>query len=181
MAPPEITFLAKDIRLVTSDDNLKNMMAINTNLKKLLTSNGDPIQYQLSTDGGLLLLNDFIGKELKIEFTGNIYCKSCGKPTKKSFAQGFCFPCFKNAPEAAPCIIRPELCLAHLGEGRHVEWEQHNHNQPHVVYLAISSAIKVGVTKDSNIPTRWIDQGASYAVTIAHTPNRYLALPITHK
>ncbi|MBU0946699.1 MAG: DUF2797 domain-containing protein [Proteobacteria bacterium] len=150
-------------------------MIINTNLKKLIASNGDPIQYQLSTDDGLVLLNDFIGKELKIEFTGKIYCKSCGKLTKKSFAQGFCFPCFRNAPEAAPCIIRPELCRAHLGEGRDIEWEQHNHNQPHVVYLAISSAVKVGVTKDSNIPTRWIDQGASYAVTIAHTPNRYLA------
>jgi hypothetical protein len=150
-------------------------MVINTNLKKLIASNGDPIQYQLHTDDGLVLLNDFIGKELKIEFTGKIYCKSCGKPTKRSFAQGFCFPCFKNVPEAAPCIIRPELCRAHFGEGRNIEWEQRNHNQPHVVYFAISSAVKVGVTKDSNIRTRWIDQGASYAVTIAHTPNRYLA------
>lgn len=150
-------------------------MVINTNLTKLIVSNGDPIQYQLYTDDGLVLLNDFIGKELKIEFTGNIYCKSCGKPTRKSYFQGFCYPCFKNAPEAAPCIIRPELCQAHLGEGRHIEWEQNHHNQPHVVYLAISSAVKVGVTTESNIPTRWIDQGASYAVTIANTPNRYIA------
>ena len=41
--------------------------------------------------------------------------------------------------------------------------------------MAISSAVKVGVTSESNIPTRWIDQGASYAVTIANTPNRYIA------
>ncbi len=150
-------------------------MVIKTILKKLRASNGDPIQYQLYTDDGLVLLNDFIGKNFKIEFTGKIYCKSCGRQTKKSFAQGFCFPCFRDAPEAAPCIIRPELCRAHLGEGRDIEWEQHHQNQPHVVYLAISSAVKVGVTKDNNIPTRWIDQGASYAVTIAHTPNRYLA------
>lgn len=150
-------------------------MKIDTHLRKLITSNGDPIQYKLYTDDGLLLLNDFIGKKLKIEFTGNIYCKSCGKPTKKSYFQGFCYPCFKNAPEASPCIIKPELCRAHLGEGRHIEWEQKYHNQPHVVYLAISSSVKVGVTSESNIPTRWIDQGASSAVIIAHTPNRYIA------
>lgn len=150
-------------------------MVINTYLKKLTVSNGAPIQYQFATDDGLVLLNDFIGKELKIEFTGNIYCKSCGKPTKKSYFQGFCYPCFRDAPEAAPCIIRPELCRAHVGEGKHIEWEQEHHNQPHVVYLAISSAVKVGVTSESNIPTRWIDQGASYAVIIAKTPNRYIA------
>lgn len=150
-------------------------MKINTHLRKLKTSNGDPIQYNLHTDDGLVLLNDFVGKELKIEFTGKIYCKSCGKPTKKSYFQGFCYPCFKNAPEAAECIIKPELCRAHLGEGRHLEWEENHHNQPHVVYLAISSSVKVGVTSVRNIPTRWIDQGASSAVIIAHTPNRYIA------
>ncbi len=151
------------------------MMEINTRLKKLIASSGNPIHYQLYTDDGLVLLNDFIGKKLKIEFTGNIYCKSCGRPTKKSFSQGFCFPCFRDAPEAAPCIIRPELCRAHLGEGRNVDWEQQHHNQPHVVYFATSSAIKVGVTSIANIPTRWIDQGASSAVIFAKTPNRNLA------
>lgn len=170
-----ILFGANHINKLLLKTTFENPMVINTNLKKLITANGDPIQYQLYTDGGLVLLNDFIGKELKIEFTGTIYCKSCGRLTKKSFAQGFCFPCFRDAPEAAPCIIRPELCRAHLGEGRNIEWEQQHHNQPHVVYLAISSAVKVGVTQDNNIPTRWIDQGASYAVTIAQTPNRYLA------
>lgn len=150
-------------------------MDIKTKLKKLITLNDDPIRYQLFTDDRLLLLNKFIGKKIKIEFSGNIYCKSCGKLTKKSFSQGFCFPCFKNAPEAAPCIIRPELCLAHLGKGRDIGWEQQHHNQPHVVYFAVSSAVKVGVTRNTNIPTRWIDQGASYAATIACTPNRYLA------
>lgn len=150
-------------------------MKVETTLRKLSTSDGDPIQYQLYTEDGLVLLNDFIGKKLRIEFTGNIYCKSCGKPTKKSYFQGFCYPCFKSAPEASPCIIHPELCRAHLGEGRHIEWEQRYHNQPHVVYLAISSSVKVGVTSESNLPTRWIDQGASSAVRIASTPNRFIA------
>lgn len=146
-----------------------------TILKKLIASDGDPIQYRLHTDEGLVLLNDFIGKEIRIEFSGNIYCKSCGRQTKKSFSQGFCYPCFRSAPEASPCIIRPELCEAHLNKGRDAEWEQTYHNQPHVVYLAASSAIKVGVTQAANIPTRWIDQGASSAVIIARTPHRQIA------
>ena len=143
--------------------------------KKLSATDGDPIQYQLYTDEGLVLLNDFIGKEIKLEFSGKIYCKSCGRQTKKSFSQGFCYPCFRSAPEASPCIIRPELCEAHLNKGRDVEWEQQYHNQPHVVYFAASSAIKVGVTQAANIPTRWIDQGASSAVVIARTPHRQIA------
>jgi len=56
-----------------------------------------------------------------------------------------------------------------------VEWEERNHNQPHVVYLAISSGIKVGVTRETQVPYRWIDQGASRAVKIAVTENRYQA------
>lgn len=150
-------------------------MIATTILKKLIASDGDPIQYHLHTEKGLVLLNDFIGKEITIEFSGNIYCKTCGRQTKKSFSQGFCYPCFRSAPEASPCIIRPELCEAHLNKGRDVEWEQHYHNQPHVVYLASSSAIKVGVTQAANIPTRWIDQGASSAVVIARTPHRQIA------
>ena len=150
-------------------------MIATTILKKLIVTNGDPIQYHLRTEEGLVLLNDFIGKELTIEFSGNIFCKSCGRQTKKSFSQGFCYPCFRSAPEASPCIIRPELCEAHLGKGRDVEWEQTYHNQPHVVYLAASSAVKVGVTQASQIPTRWIDQGASSAVIIARTPHRQIA------
>lgn len=150
-------------------------MIAETILKKLIVTDGNPIHYQLYTEEGLILLNDFIGKEISIEFSGNIFCKSCGRQTKKSFSQGFCYPCFRSAPEASPCIIRPELCEAHLNKGRDVEWEQTYHNQPHVVYLAASSAIKVGVTQAANIPTRWIDQGASSAVVIARTPHRQLA------
>jgi hypothetical protein len=75
---------------------------------------------------------------------------------------------------AAECIIKPELCRAHLGEGRDVEWERKHHLKDHYVYLAVSSGVKVGITRDTQVPTRWIDQGASYAVPIAKTPNRYL-------
>lgn len=120
-------------------------------------------------------LNNFIGKKISFHFEGEIICKSCGKKTKNSFNQGFCYPCFKNAPESAECIIKPELCRAHLGEGRDIEWEERNHNQPHIVYLAASDVIKVGVTRSTQVPTRWIDQGAAYAIRLAETPNRFLA------
>lgn len=123
----------------------------------------------------LIDANDLIGKDVSFEFTGKIICKSCGRKTKTSFNQGFCYPCFKNAPESAECIIKPELCRAHLGEGRDIEWEERNHNQPHVVYLAASDVVKVGVTRLTQIPTRWIDQGAAYAIRLAETPNRFLA------
>lgn len=120
-------------------------------------------------------LNEYIGKKISLAFSGEIYCKKCGNKTKTSYNQGFCYKCFKNAPESAECIIRPELCRAHLGEGRDVEWEEKNHNQPHYVYLAATDVVKVGVTRSTQIPTRWIDQGASEAIILAETPNRYLA------
>lgn len=120
-------------------------------------------------------LNELVGRKVSFNFSGQIICKSCGKPTKTSFNQGFCYPCFRNAPESAECIIRPELCRAHLGEGRDPEWEIRNHNTPHYVYLAATDIVKVGVTRESQIPIRWIDQGASSAIILAKTPNRYLA------
>ena len=120
-------------------------------------------------------MNPLIGKNIKLSFDGEIYCISCGDKTKKSFSQGFCYKCFISAPEAAECIIRPELCRAHLGEGRDIEWEKAHHLQEHFVYLAISSGLKVGVTRSTQIPTRWIDQGASRAILLAQVPNRYLA------
>jgi hypothetical protein len=86
-----------------------------------------------------------------------------------------CFNCFQSAPEASECILRPELCRAHLGEGRDVAWEEAHHNQPHIVYLASSDTVKVGVTRATQIPFRWIDQGAFSAIRLAETPNRYEA------
>ncbi len=62
-----------------------------------------------------------------------------------------------------------------MGEGRDVEWEEKHHNQPHIVYLAASDVVKVGVTRETQVPTRWIDQGANEAIKLAETPNRYLA------
>ena len=144
------------------------------NLKKIKALIGEPINYSLLLNEEVHL-NQLIGKEVQFLWTGRINCRKCNKEIKKTFGEGFCYECFVTAPEAAECILRPELCKAHLGIGRDPEWEEKNHNQPHVVYLAASSAIKVGITRLTQVPTRWIDQGASEAIIIAKTPNRFEA------
>lgn len=143
-------------------------------LHKMKTHLDDEVIYHLELSD-LILMNELLGQELKLSWNGQIFCSSCGKITKRSFGDGFCYPCLISAPEAAECIIRPELCRAHLGEGRDPEWEIRNHNVPHVVYLAASDIVKVGITRGEQVPTRWIDQGASAAIRLAETPNRYEA------
>ena len=149
-------------------------MSASGNIRKMSVQIGDPIMYtlNLSTD---VDMNARIGKHIRLEWNGIINCLACKKVTKKSFGQGFCYTCFMNAPESAECIIRPELCRAHLGEGRDPEWEEKHHNKPHIVYLAASSAVKVGITREDQVPTRWIDQGATAAIRLAETENRYEA------
>lgn len=144
------------------------------NLRKMSVQLGDQIAYSLNLSD-TLSMNDLLGQEILLQWHGTINCSKCGKLTKSSFGEGFCYTCFTTAPESAECIIRPELCRAHLGEGRDPEWEERNHNQPHIVYLAASSAVKVGITRETQVPTRWIDQGASSAIRLAETANRYEA------
>lgn len=145
------------------------------NLTKMRVVNGNPVEYFLKLSEEEIPLNQFIGKDVSLSFNGQINCVSCGRLTNKSFAQGFCFPCMQNSPMNSECIIRPELCEAHLGKGRDVEWEEKNHLVPHTVYLALSSGVKVGITRNTQIPTRWIDQGATSAIRFAEVPNRYLS------
>ena len=141
----------------------------------MLTQHREPIVYELGSDDSKIDFNSLMNKNIKISWNGVITCRKCKKKTKKSFGEGFCYPCFMSAPEASPCILKPELCQAHLGIGRDLEYEEKNHNQPHVVYLAATDKVKVGVTRSTQIPTRWIDQGANKAIVLAITPNRHLA------
>ena len=133
------------------------------------------VQYTLKDDKQSILMNDLIGKTITLSHTNNKYCSTCGKKVKKFIGQGFCYPCFISAPENSECIIRPELCKGHEGGGRDPEWEKNHHVQPHVVYLALTSAVKIGVTRKISTVSRWIDQGAWKAVVLAEVPNRYLA------
>jgi len=152
-------------------------------LRKMRTKlqSDNSIQYSLtlfSTEDQTaqeILMNDRIGKPIEITFQHVIHCTNCGTKTKKTFLGGLCYKCFTSSPQGSPCIISPELCRGHEGEGRDPQWEEENHNQPHVVYLASTNVIKVGVTRKTQIPTRWIDQGANSAIQLAETPNRYLA------
>lgn len=135
----------------------------------------DPVQYKLPIGYERIDMNALIGKRITLKYNKEIRCIVCGSKTKTSFAQGFCYPCFINSPEVSECIIRPELCQAHNGIGRDMEWERKHHLQEHFVYMAHTSGIKVGVTRSTQVPARWIDQGASEAILLAKTPNRYLA------
>lgn len=146
------------------------------NLLKMKTEYIDnKICYQLSLGDITIDMNALIGKNISLQFKDQINCISCGKKTNKSFGQGFCFSCFQSAPEADECILHPEKCKAHLGESRNQEWADSHCLIPHYVYLAVASGVKVGVTRSTQIPTRWIDQGAWQGIIIAETPNRHIA------
>lgn len=141
---------------------------------KMETILSDKVIYHLPIDDELIPMNELIGRNISLKFEYEIYCIACGKKTQKSF-QGFCWNCFSTSPENSECILHPELCLAHEGKGRDPEWEKKHHLQQHIVYLAYSSEVKVGVTRFTQIPTRWIDQGASSVIHLAKVPYRHLA------
>lgn len=150
-------------------------MEVTGNLSKLRTSLSPEAHYWWDVNGESVDFNELIGHKIRFDYQHVIHCVACGRETPKSFHQGFCYPCFTTRPEADQCVMNPELCRAHEGISRDMEWSKNNCLTDHYVYLAISSGLKVGVTRASQIPTRWIDQGAAAAVKIARTPNRYTA------
>ena len=150
-------------------------MQLEGNILKMKTELAIPVKYSFPIGENLLEMNNLIGKEISMNFTGQINCISCGKQTKTSFGQGFCYNCLQTAPEASESIMRPELSKAHLGIARDMEWAEKHDLIDHIVYLAVSNDVKVGVTRHHQIPTRWIDQGASSAIKLATTPNRHIA------
>ena len=143
-------------------------------LTKMQTEIGTPIQYYLIFEDSFLNVNQLLGKNISFSFLG-YQCLNCNKK-KKIFRQGFCYDCFMSSASAGDWIMKPELSTAHLDiEDRNLEYEKKVQLQPHIVYLALSSEVKVGVTRNTQIPTRWIDQGAVKAIPIVEVPNRYLA------
>lgn len=143
-------------------------------LTKMQTENLEPIQYYLVFEHDFLNMNQLLNRTIGIELLGH-QCLSCGLD-REIYRQGFCKSCFFDKPIAGDWIMRPELSTAHLGkEDRDLEYEKQVQLQPHIVYLANSSNVKVGVTRKSQVPTRWIDQGAHEAIEIVEVPNRYLA------
>ena len=147
----------------------------NGTVLKMETQLENPVEYELPIGDELVYMNHLIGKYIVFKWEKEIYCIGCGRKTNKSFAQGFCYPCLISAPETSECILRPQLCQAHKGIARDIAWAENHCLQDHFVYLAISSGVKVGVTRSEQIPTRWMDQGAWQAIKLAKTPNRYTA------
>ncbi|TRO64176.1 DUF2797 domain-containing protein [Christiangramia sabulilitoris] len=143
-------------------------------LTKMRTEITDVVQYYLVWENDFINMNQMIGKKMSLNFL-RYQCLNCGLE-KKIYRQGFCYDCFGAIPQAGDWVINPELSRAHLDEeDRDLEFEKRAQLRPHVVYLANSSDVKVGVTRKSQIPTRWIDQGAHEAIEIVEVPNRYLA------
>ena len=143
-------------------------------LKKMMTENADEIQYYLDMKTDFLNMNQLINKEISLNFV-TYECLNCHLE-KEIYRQGYCKSCFFDAPNAGDWIMRPELSKAHLDEeDRDLTYEKLVQLQPHIVYLANSGNVKVGVTRKTQVPTRWIDQGAHEAIEIVEVPNRYLA------
>jgi len=150
------------------------MTSYNILLKKMTTDLQEVVNYYLIFEEGYIFANDLLGKSIAIEHTG-YQCLNCAK-TKKIFSQGCCYDCFNTSPSVGDWIMKPELSTAHLDiEDRDLSYEKSVQLQPHIVYLSLTSDVKVGVTRKAQVPTRWIDQGAVVAIPILELPNRYLA------
>ncbi len=156
-------------------------MRVEGNLRKMATQLEDVVHYGLRLYDVLeasdpIPLNEAVGKPIRIEFQHEIHCVVTGKKIKKAFGEGMSYDAFMNSPQASPSIIRPELSRIHEGIAlRDFEWEMKNHMTPHTVYLAQTAGVKVGVTRNTQIPTRWMDQGAVKAIRLAETPYRQAA------
>lgn len=144
-------------------------------LAKMDVQLAELVQYQLPLDDQRIPLNDLIGSNIAIEHVGDIHCIHCGRRSKKSFSQGYCYPCFTKLPQCDTCIMSPERCHFHHGTCRDPDWGEKYCFTDHFVYLANSSGVKVGITRGTQLPTRWIDQGATQGLPIFRVQTRYQA------
>ncbi|MFJ4456756.1 DUF2797 domain-containing protein [Pseudomonas sp. NPDC089392] len=142
-------------------------------LSKMAVSLQAPVvQYSFRLDDTQVPVNPLIGQRLRLEYLGAIHCSHCGKRTKTSFSQGYCYPCMTKLAQCDVCIMAPEKCHYDAGTCREPSWGEQFCMTDHVVYLANSSGIKVGITRATQLPTRWLDQGASQALPIMRVATR---------
>lgn len=151
------------------------LLALSGMLKGLKHRYNQPLQYTIHIGDDHFPLNDYLGSSLELHFEGDIECVYCGRKINKTFNNGSCFPCFKSRPENDMCIVKPELCHFHEGTCRDESFGESHCMIPHYVYLALSSDVKVGITRKNNEMKRWGDQGAVQAFPIAEVPNRKTA------
>ena len=141
-------------------------------VRKMLSRLGQPVSYGARFGDNEIALNPLIDQQLKLVFSGGIYCIHCNRKTNKSFNQGYCYPCFQKLAQCDSCIIHPERCHLEQGTCREPAWGGKYCMQDHIVYLANSSGLKVGITRATQVPTRWIDQGATQALAIMRVRSR---------
>ncbi len=147
-------------------------MKVSGNILKMKSTLENPVQYKLPIGDELIGMNEFIGKKIKLSFDGQINCISTGEKISKSYNQGYSFRASQKLAACDICIVKPELCHFADGTCREPEWGEANCFQPHIVYLSVSSHLKIGITRESQVPTRWIDQGASFALPILRVEDR---------
>lgn len=133
------------------------------------------VQYSLPVGEDKVALNSYIEQTITLTHTGNIFCCSCGKKTKKSYSQGHCFVCMKKLASCDMCIMKPETCHYDQGTCREPQWGEENCMVDHFVYLSNTSSLKVGITRHTQIPTRWIDQGATQGLPIFKVKTRHIS------
>ena len=141
-------------------------------LRKMKSRLEQPVSYKIPLGDNEVPLNPLIAKKIKLEYSGNIFCVNCGRKSNKSFNQGYCYPCFQKLAQCDSCIIHPEKCHFDQGTCREPVWGEKYCMQDHIVYLANSSGLKIGITRATQIPTRWIDQGATQALAIIRVRTR---------
>ncbi len=154
---------------------MSDLIDVSGRRRKMPAEAGEPVTYSIAVGDSRIPLNEYLGKQVRIDFEGVIRCINCDRTTKKSFNQGYCFPCFRKLAACDTCIMSPEKCHYHLGTCREPEWGETHCMVEHVVYLANSSGLKVGITRGTQVPTRWIDQGAVDAIPMVRVATRYLA------
>ncbi|MBM6550243.1 DUF2797 domain-containing protein [Marinomonas ostreistagni] len=133
------------------------------------------VSYQMRLGDESIPLDAALGQKVSLAFSGAIHCIHCGRASKKSFSQGYCYPCFKKLAACDTCIMSPEKCHYHLGTCREPEWAEQYCMQSHYVYLANTTALKVGITRGDQLPTRWLDQGATQARAMFLVDNRRMS------
>lgn len=136
---------------------------------------GDRVDYHWTLGEQCFYVGNCIGRSIIIEHTGEKHCVSCGRSVKKTFQNGYCFPCTQRLAECDLCIVKPELCHYDQGTCRDENWGQTHCMMPHFVYMAYTSGIKVGITRQVNLPKRWIDQGAVAGIKLYQVSSRYLS------
>lgn len=144
-------------------------------LDKMPSTLAEPVRYWLALDDERIPLNDLLGERLRISCQGVIHCCHCGRATRKSFSEGYCYPCFRRLAECDLCVLSPDRCHFDAGTCRDPQWAAGFCMAEHLVYLANSSGVKVGITRAGQVPTRWIDQGASQGLPILRTRTRQQA------